>query len=58
MHAATTRSKMWRKTSLSPKSMQPVLREGRVVRNLVIEIELAEPAVCQMQFDFLGQLAL
>jgi len=28
------------------------------VRDLVVEIEPAEPAVRQMQFNFLGQLAL
>jgi hypothetical protein len=40
-----------------PEPVQPVLREGRVVRDLVVEIEPAEPAIRQMQFDFLGQLA-
>ncbi len=29
-----------------------------MVRNLVVEIEPAESAVCEMQFNFLGQLAL
>jgi len=38
--------------------MQSVLREGRMVRNLVVEVEPAEPPIGQMQLDFLGQLAL
>ena len=38
--------------------VQPVLREGRMVRNLVVEIEPAEPPIGQMELDFLGQLAL
>ena len=41
-----------------PEPVEPVLREGRVVRDLVIEVEPAEPAISQMQLDFLGQLAL
>src|SRR5262247_1612638 len=41
-----------------PEPVQPVLRERRMVRNLVVEIEPAEPPIGQMQLDFLGQLAL
>jgi hypothetical protein len=40
-----------------PELMQPVLRKGRMVWNLVVEIEPAEPPIGQMQLDFLGQLA-
>jgi hypothetical protein len=40
-----------------PEPMQPVLRKGRMVWNLVVEIEPAEPPIGQMQLDFLGQLA-
>ena len=40
-----------------PKAVQPVLRKRGVMRNLVIEIEPAEPAIGQMQFDFLRQPA-
>jgi hypothetical protein len=32
-------------------------QKGRMVRNLVVEIEPAEPPIGQMQLDFLGQLA-
>jgi hypothetical protein len=41
-----------------PEPVQPVLREGRMVRNSVVEIEPAEPPIGQMQLNFLGQLAL
>ena len=41
-----------------PEPVQPVLREGRVVRYLVVEIEPAEPPKGQVQLDFLGQLTL
>jgi hypothetical protein len=37
--------------------MQPVLRKRRMVWNLVVEIEPAEPPIGLMQLDFLGQLA-
>src|SRR5579863_665773 len=40
------------------EAAEPVHRERRVVRNLVVEIELAEPAVGKMQGHFLAQLAL
>jgi hypothetical protein len=36
---------------------EPVLGERRVVRNLVVEIELAKPSVGQVQLNFLTQLA-
>ena len=39
-----------------PEPVQPVLREGRVVRNLVVEIEPAEPTVSQVQLDLLGSI--
>jgi hypothetical protein len=35
--------------------MEPVLRECRVVWNLFIKVEPAEPTVTQMQFNFLGK---
>jgi len=54
MQAATTRSKIWRR--MSPA--EPVHRERRMVRNLVVEIELAEPAVGEVQRHFLAQPAL
>src|SRR5580704_393347 len=38
--------------------MQPVLRKGRVVGDLVIEVEPTKPAIRQMQLDFLRQPAL
>jgi hypothetical protein len=41
-----------------PKPMQPVLRKCRVVWNLVIKVEPAEPTVSQVQFNFLGKLPL
>src|SRR5829696_8306080 len=41
-----------------PEPMEPVLREGRVMRDLVIKVEPAEPTIGQMQLDFLRQLAL
>src|SRR5471032_119444 len=41
-----------------PKTAQPIDRERRVVRNLVIEIELAEPAVSEVEFDLLTKPAL
>ena len=41
-----------------PEAMQPVLRERRVVRDLVVKVEPAEPAIRQMKLDLLGQLAL
>ena len=37
--------------------MQPILREGRVVWDLVIQIQPAEPSIGEVQFDFLGQPA-
>ena len=33
-------------------------RKGRMVRNLVVKIEAAEPAIGEMKFDILAQLAL
>ena len=40
-----------------PKPMEAILRECRMVRNLVVEIELAEPAVGKVQRHFLTQPA-
>jgi len=45
----TTRSKIWRRISLSRKAVQPIHRERRMVRNLIVAIELAEPAVSKVQ---------
>jgi hypothetical protein len=39
-----------------PEPMQPVLRKGRMVWNLVVEIE-PRTTDRPMQLDFLGQLA-
>jgi len=41
-----------------PEAAQPIHRERRMVRNLVVEIELAEPAVSKVQRHFLAQPAL
>jgi hypothetical protein len=41
-----------------PEPVEPVLRKCRVVWDLVIKVEPAEPAVSQMQLDILGQFAL
>jgi hypothetical protein len=49
MHPATTRSMMWRRAA------KPIHRERRMVRNLVVEVELAEPAVGKVQCYFLAQ---
>ena len=38
------------------EATQPVLRERRVVRNLVLDVHLAKPAIRQVQLDFLVQL--
>jgi len=38
--------------------VEPVLRERRVVRDLVIKIKPTKPPICQMQLDFLRQPAL
>ena len=40
------------------EAMQLVRRERRVVRDLVVKVEPAEPAIRQMKLDLLGQLAL
>jgi hypothetical protein len=40
------------------EATQTVLGKRRMVRNLVVEVELAEPPVGQMQLDFLTELAL
>jgi hypothetical protein len=40
------------------EAAKPVNREGRMVRNPIVEIELAEPAVGKMQRNFLAQPAL
>src|SRR6516164_8858428 len=40
------------------EAAEPVHRECRMVRNLVVEIELAEPAVSKVQRHFLTQPAL
>src|SRR4029077_11118858 len=40
------------------EAAQPIHRERRMVRNLVVEIELAEPAVSKVQRHFLAQPAL
>jgi hypothetical protein len=39
------------------ESMQSVLREGRVVRDLVIKVEPTKPSVSEVEFDFLGEPA-
>ena len=39
-----------------PKPMEAILRECRMVRNLVIKFEPAEPTVSQVQLNFLGEL--
>jgi hypothetical protein len=44
--------------SLSRKTAQTVLGERRVVRSLVLQVHLAEPAVGQVQLDFVTELAL
>ena len=41
-----------------PETAKPIHREGRMVRNLIVEIELAEPAVSKVQRHFLAQPAL
>ncbi len=41
-----------------PKPMQPVQGKSRVMWNPVVEIELTEPAICQVQLDFLRQPTL
>jgi hypothetical protein len=58
MHVATTRSKIWRRIPLSPEAAEPIHRERRMVRNLIVEIEVAEPAVSKVQRHFLAQPAL
>jgi hypothetical protein len=40
------------------EAAEPVHRERRMVRNLVVQIELAEPAVGKVQGHFLAQPAL
>jgi len=40
------------------KASVPVLREGGVMRNLLIETQAGEPAPRQMHVQFLDQLAL
>jgi hypothetical protein len=40
------------------EAAQPIHRERRMVRNLIVEIELAEPAVSKVQHHFLAQPAL
>src|SRR6202790_576623 len=41
-----------------PEAAKPIHRERRMVRNLIVEIELAEPAVSKVQRYFLAQPAL
>ena len=41
-----------------PEAAQPIRRERRMVWNLIVEIELAEPAVRKVQRHFLAQPAL
>src|SRR6202790_3534045 len=41
-----------------PEAAKPIHRERRMVRNLIVEIELAEPAVSKVQRHFLAQPAL
>src|SRR2546423_783214 len=40
------------------EAAKPIHREGRMVRNLIVEIELAEPAIGKMQRHLLAQPAL
>jgi hypothetical protein len=40
------------------EAAQPVERERRVMGDLILEIELAEPAIREVQLDFLGEPAL
>jgi hypothetical protein len=40
------------------EAAKPIHRERRMMRNLVLEIELAEPAVSEVQRHFLAQSAL
>ena len=40
------------------EATQPVSRQRRVVRNLVFQVEFAEPAIGEVQLDFLAQPAL
>jgi hypothetical protein len=37
-----------------PKTAQSIDRKRRMVRNLVIEIELAKPAIGEMELDLLA----
>src|SRR6202790_5596223 len=41
-----------------PEAAKPIHRERRMVRNLIVEIELAEPAVSKVQRYFLAQPTL
>src|SRR3989304_3400147 len=41
-----------------PEATQAVERERRVMRDLVVEVELAEPAVREVQLNFLSEPAL
>src|SRR6516164_3769927 len=58
MHVATTRSKTCRRTSLSRKRPSRFTENVEWCGTLVVEIELAEPAVSKVQRHFLTQPAL
>ena len=53
MHARTTASNTRRKSLAEPAVA--IGRERRVVRDLVVKIEAAEPAIGEMQFDLLAK---
>jgi hypothetical protein len=55
MQARTTASNIWRNRSLSAEPAVAIDREGRVVRNLVVEIEAAEPAIGEVQRDLFAK---
>src|SRR6516225_9764370 len=58
IQAATTRSKTWRRISLSRKRPSRFTENVEWCGNLVVEIELAEPAVSKVQRHFLAQPTL
>src|SRR3954447_18555855 len=56
--ALTTRSKIWRRMSLSRKRFNRFSENGRVVGNRVVEIEPAEPPIGEVKHHLLAQLPL
>ena len=56
MQARTTASEHLAQDVTIAKPAVAINRERRMIRNLVIEFEAAEPTITEMKFDLLAQL--